>query len=243
MLVSALLKPLVKLTARLVLLMVFFTVPALSQTGAQIESRLDKVDHKEITLWSEGVRLQGDIYKPKNLQPGDKLPGILLVHGWGGVKQHLQRAYGPQFAELGFIVLAFDYKGWGESDGPLLVPEALQPIEVSADIDLKAKHIRKIVNPLSMVADARAALHYLAGEPQVMSNNIGVWGTSLGGGVALVTSANDNRVKAYVDQIGAVNFKANLDMITDGMVRRWETQRARGKSPNTLALKRRLFPV
>ena len=40
-----------------------------------------EVDHESIVIWSEGVRLAGDIYKPKNMQPGEKLPGILLVHG------------------------------------------------------------------------------------------------------------------------------------------------------------------
>ena len=90
--------------------------------NAQAEIQAD-VDHEVITIWSEGVRLEGYIYKPKGLQVGDKLPGILLVHGWGGDKAHLQRAYGPQFAKLGFIVLAFDYKGWGKSDGMLLLSE------------------------------------------------------------------------------------------------------------------------
>ena len=190
------------------------------------------VDHEVITIWSEGVRLEGDIYKPKGLQVGDKLPGILLVHGWGGDKAHLQRAYGPQFAQLGFVVLAFDYKGWGKSDGMLLLSEPLPAADESEDVTVKATHIRKIVNPLSMVADARAALQYLTAEPQVIEDNIGVWGTSLGGGIALVTTANDPRVKAYVDQIGAVNFKANLDMISDEMVQRWEQRRARGEMPS-----------
>ena len=84
-----------------------------------------EVEHESITIWSEGVRLAGDIYKPKNLQPDEKLPGILLVHGWGGTKAHLNRAYAPQFASLGFVVLTFDFKGWGESNGPLMYTEAL----------------------------------------------------------------------------------------------------------------------
>jgi len=188
------------------------------------------VDHQVIKLWSEGVRLEGDIYRPAGLKAGTKLPGILMVHGWGGLKGHLNRNYAPQFAELGFIVLTFDYKGWGKSNGPLMISEILPEIEESAEVTVKATHIRKIVNPLSMVEDARAALNYLAGDPQVMSNNIGIWGSSLGGGIALVTAANNaGRINAYVDQIGAVNFKANLDMITDKMVLRWEKQRSRGK--------------
>lgn len=187
------------------------------------------VEIQAVSFWSEGVRLQADLYKPKNLQASEKLPGVLLVGGWGGNKGNLRRAYGPQFAKLGFIVLAFDYKGWGESDGLLLSSQVLGAIDESAELSVKATHIRNIVNPISMVADARAALQYLTSEPQVIEDTIGIWGTSLGGGVALVTAANDERIKAYVDQLGAVNFKANLDKITDDMVRDWEQARARGK--------------
>ena len=187
-----------------------------------------EVDHEAIIIWSEGVRLAGDIYKPKNLQPGEKLPGLLLVHGWGGTKAHLNRAYAPQFARLGFVVLTFDFKGWGESNGPLMYRDALPQEDDITSVNIEVEHIRRVVNPRTMVQDARAALNYLAGEGQVSSNNIGIWGTSLGGGLALVTAANDDRIKAYVDQIGAVNFKANLSMFRPEMIRRWEVQRARG---------------
>jgi polyvinyl alcohol dehydrogenase (cytochrome) len=189
------------------------------------------VEQESIIVWSEGVRLAGDLFKPSGLRPGARLPGILLIHGWGGVKQHLNRAYAPQLAARGFIVLTFDYKGWGKSNGPLLVEQVLPASDEAGEVSPTATHVRRIVNPLSMLEDARAALNYLAGEPQVMSDNLGVWGTSLGGGIGLVTAARDDRVKAYVDQIGAVNFQANLEMITDEMVRRWEVQRARGMIP------------
>ena len=92
--------------------------------NAQAQTPAD-VDHEVITIWSEGVRLEGDIYKPKGLQVGEKLPGILLVHGWGGTKKHLNRAYAPQFAKLGVCGLTFDFKGWGESNGPLLLEKSL----------------------------------------------------------------------------------------------------------------------
>ena len=76
--------------------------------------------HKEsITIWSQGVRLAGDIYKPENLKESVELPGIVMVPGWGGNKKNLEKNYAPHFAAQGFIVLAFDFKGWGESEGPL----------------------------------------------------------------------------------------------------------------------------
>ena len=66
-------------------------------------SVMDGVEHQEITIWSGGVRLAGDIYTPAEMTPGEKLPGILLVHGWGGVKANLTRDRAPRFAAKGFI--------------------------------------------------------------------------------------------------------------------------------------------
>jgi len=189
----------------------------------------NKIDHQSITLWSQGARLQGDIFKPAGLAVETKLPGILLIHGWGGEKSHLNKAYAPQFAGLGFIVMTFDFRSWGESDGFLLADAALPRVNETAAVTVRGQQFRHIVNPLKMVEDARAALSYLVGEAQVQPDNIGLWGTSLGGGIALVTAANDNRVKALVSQIGAVNNKANFAMVSDREVAQWETLRARGE--------------
>ena len=189
----------------------------------------DGVDQEPIMIWSQGARLQGDIFKPAGLKPGERIPGILLVHGWGGEKKHLNRAYAPQLAGLGFLVLSFDMRSWGESDGFLLANDSLPLAAESQAVEVEGQHVRLIVDPLEMLEDSRAALAYLVGEPQVQADNIGVWGTSLGGGIALVTAANDSRVKALVSQIGAVNNLANWSMIPSAMALQWETQRARGE--------------
>ncbi|MEP4148626.1 MAG: alpha/beta fold hydrolase [Halioglobus sp.] len=212
-------------------LIVYAFIAAMSAAAIASSAADDKsavVEQEAVSIWSEGVLLQGNLFKPAGMSAGEKLPGILLVHGWGGTKQHLNRAYAPHFARLGFVVLTFDFKGWGQSNGPLLHRQELDPAEDRTDVTVDVEHVRRVINPESMVADARAALNFLAGEPQVLADNIGIWGTSLGGGIALVVAAADDRIKAYVDQIGAVNFKGNLTMITDEMVRRWEVQRARG---------------
>jgi dienelactone hydrolase len=187
------------------------------------------VERQTVTFWSDGVRLRGDVHKPANLAPEKKLPGILLIHGWGGNRSNLNRAYAPQFAELGFVVMTFDLRSWGDSDGFLLADDALPVAQESKQVTVTGQHIRSIVNPLKMIEDARAALAWLAGEPNLQTDNIGVWGTSLGGGLALVVAAGDHRVKALVTQIGAVNNKASFAMIPDELVQTWETKRARGE--------------
>ena len=210
------------------LLMFFIT---LSFSSLSMATSINDVVHEEATVWSQGVRLAADIYKPKGLAVTQKLPGILLVPGWGGSKENLKKNYGPHFAELGFIVLAFDYKSWGQSDGPIVPTDALTHSEEATKLDINVTHIRKIVEPFSMLADVRAALHYLGGEPQVMPNNLGIWGTSLGGGLAMVMAASDDRIKVLVDQMGPVNYVHNLREMPLAMARKIETLTARGILP------------
>jgi dipeptidyl aminopeptidase/acylaminoacyl peptidase len=203
----------------------------LSLTSLAAATNIKDVVHEEVTIWSQGVRLAADVYKPKGLTPTQKLPGILLVPGWGGSKENLKKNYGPHFAELGFIVLAFDYKSWGQSDGPIVPTGALTHSKEAAKLDINVTHIRKVVEPFSMLADVRAALHYLGGEPQVIPNNLGIWGTSLGGGLAMVMAASDDRIKVLVDQMGPVNYVHNLREMPIAMARKIETLTARGILP------------
>ena len=218
------------MSAKQIISLLMFCI-TLSFTSLSAATSIDDVVHEEITIWSQGVRLAGDIYKPKGLSATQKLPGILLVPGWGGSKENLKKNYSPHFAELGFIVLAFDYKSWGQSDGPIVPTKALAYSEESAKIDINVTHIRKVVEPFSMLADVRAALHYLGGEPQVMPNNLGIWGTSLGGGLAMVMAATDERIKVLVDQMGPVNYVHNLKELPLAMARKIETLTARGVLP------------
>ena len=187
------------------------------------------IDHQAITFWSDGSRLQGDVFKPEGLKPEQKLPGIILVHGWGGNKANLNKAYARQFTGLGFVVMTFDLRSWGESDGFLLAHDALPAAQDTSEVTVAGQHVRAIVNPLKMLEDTRAALSWFVAEPNLQADNIGIWGTSLGGGLALVTAAKDSRIKALVTQIGAVNNRASFAMIPDEMVATWETQRARGQ--------------
>jgi hypothetical protein len=82
-----------------------------------------------------------------------------------------------------------------------------------------------------MVADVRAALNYLSGEPQVATDKMGIWGTSFGGALALMVATGDTRVKALVDQMGPVNFEHNYKDIHNEIAQKIEFQTARGGLP------------
>ena len=81
---------------------------------------------RHVDIWSEGTRMSGDLWVPAGAEPSARLPAILLTHGWGGVRSHLNSTYAPKFAAAGFIVLAFDYRGWGDSDSRLVI-SGVQP--------------------------------------------------------------------------------------------------------------------
>lgn len=175
-----------------------------------------EVNQKDVVIWSDGSRLRGSVFSPAKREPEGTLPGILMLHGWGGTRDHLNKAYAPLFARSGFLVLTFDYRSWADSDG-------------FVQADDFATSFREVINPSKMLEDARAALAYLVGEPGVQADNLGVWGTSLGGGFAVVLAASDSRVKAVVTQIGALDSKSNFDGIPEQQVLQAETQRARGE--------------
>ncbi|MFT5814858.1 MAG: dipeptidyl aminopeptidase/acylaminoacyl peptidase [Psychroserpens sp.] len=105
-------------------------------------------------------------------------------------------------------------------------------------------HVRNIINPFTMSADVRAALHYLGGEPQVIPNNLGIWGTSMGGALALVAAANDDRViKALVSQMSPVNHQYNLSAFPKSKMRQVETFKARGVITTFPGPKSRVNPL
>ena len=134
---------------------------------------------RPITFYSEGFKLQGDLYLPDGIPAGDQRSGIVLCHGYTGVKDLYLPDNARVLNEAGYVVLAFDYKGWGQSEGP---PSRLAPY--------------------SRVADVQAALTFLGLQPEVDEDRLGIYGTSYGGATVVWTGAVDNRVKCIVSTVG-----------------------------------------
>lgn len=156
---------------------------------------------KEVTIWSEGTRLAADLFVPDNLREGEKRPAILLCHGWGGPKSHLSATYAPYFCKGGFVCLAFDYRGWFESDARLITPEKQPAPDAEGFVTVRAGQVREVVDPLDQNRDIHNALDYLIAEPAADPNRIGIWGSSFGGGHAIHMAGTDPRIKAVVSQV------------------------------------------
>ena len=159
------------------------------------------VEKRAVTIWSDGTRRVGDLYLPKARTAEAKLPGIVLCAGTGGTKGGSIARVAVILAQHGYAALAFDYRGWGESDPRLMALEKVPAPDEKGEVTVKARAVRWQMDFADQAMDIRAALSFLAGEPGVDANRLGIWGTSYGGGLVTWTAGNDPRVKCTVAQV------------------------------------------
>jgi uncharacterized protein len=154
-----------------------------------------------VTIWSDGTRMAGDLYVPADLKKGEKRPAILFCAGTGGTKNNNGRLYGERFVKEGFVVLAFDYRGWGQSDCKLMMTGPMPKPDEKGEITVQAKLVRWQMDLADQTLDIRCALSFLSGEPCVDAEHIGIFGTSYGGGLVTWVAGHDPRVKCVVAQV------------------------------------------
>jgi dienelactone hydrolase len=190
----------------------------------------DGLVRRSVHLWSDGTRLAGDLTYPSDFSADKEYPCIVMCHGWGGMKQHLNAQIGPQFAEAGYVVFTFDYRGWGESNSRLVVDGDLPKPDADGNVSVKARVFRQIVDPRDQQEDIDAAISFVEGEPMVDAQRIGIWGSSFGGGHVIWRAARDSRAKCVVAQVGGMDANASV-ATAEGieMVRQDKIKRARGE--------------
>jgi predicted dienelactone hydrolase len=76
---------------------------ALAQPAGQEFKPPEDIDFRKATIVSEGTRMAAEVYAPKNAGQ-EKLPTIVMAHGWGGVAAHL-RPDAVAFARAGYLVV------------------------------------------------------------------------------------------------------------------------------------------
>lgn len=193
----------------------------------------DNVAVRDVSIWSEGTRMAGDFYYPKDMKEDAKLPTVVMSHGWGGTKAAC-RPVASRIAAAGYIVLAFDYRGWGESESRLVVKGEMPKPDENGEATVKAQFIRTVVDPHDQVWDIRHAIDFIQAEPNVDTARVGYWGSSYSGGHAVWVAANEPRVKCAVGQVAAANSVSLLetafqDKTIVEQARTQAIQRARGE--------------
>lgn len=129
---------------------------------------------------SAGLKLSGVLHTPVDLKAGERRPAVLVLHGFGGSKSGQgQTVIANQLADWGYIVMRFDFRGCGESEGE-----------------------RGWILCLDQVADTSSALSYMARRPYVAADRIALIGSSFGAAVAIYTGGVDKRVAAVISSGG-----------------------------------------
>lgn len=136
-----------------------------------------RVERRDVAFASHGVTCRAWLYEPP-ARGTQKLPAIVMAHGLGGTRDGSLEPYALRFAQEGFVVVLFDYRHLGASDG--------EP--------------RQLVSIRRQLQDWEAAIAFARSLPDVDPERIGLWGTSLSGGHALVTAAHDPRIAAISAQ-------------------------------------------
>ncbi len=135
---------------------------------------------QNVRIRSGDLLLSGVLHVPEAMMTGEQRPAIMVLHGFGSSKE-AGNVVGPTrlFVDWGYIVLRFDMRGCGESDG-------------------RFGHILC----LDQVADTSAALTFLRSRPEVEADRIAVAGSSFGAAVAVYTGGVDKRVSAVISSGG-----------------------------------------
>lgn len=125
------------------------------------------------------VTLRGWLYQPQQDKPA--YPAIVMMPGFSALIAHGLDAFARVFAEAGFIVLLYDHRHFGEN-------------RTNTTVDLE-------VDPTLQIQDLHAAIAYLQTRADVLTDRIGVWGTSFAGGHAIVAATENPSIKAIVAQV------------------------------------------
>jgi pimeloyl-ACP methyl ester carboxylesterase len=112
-------------------------------------------------------------------------PIVAMAHGFAGTREVALPFFAERFAAAGLASFVFDYRHFGASGG--------EP--------------RQLVDPWRQLDDWRAALAFLRERDDVDGDRLALWGTSQGGGHALIVAAEDPRVRAVVAQAPLVDTR------------------------------------
>ncbi len=120
-----------------------------------------------------GQKIFGVLHLPEG---EEKAPVVIILHGFASHKVGTNRSYvimSEALAKEGIATLRFDFRGNGDSEGDF------------AEMTFSG-----------LVTDALAALHFVANDPRLDCDRIGLFGSSLGGAAGVVAASEYEKVKS-----------------------------------------------
>jgi alpha-beta hydrolase superfamily lysophospholipase len=148
------------------------------------------VTSRPLPFFSSGLRLDADLHVPDDGGTGAPYPVVIACSGYQGQKIIHPERFARALTPLGYAVLAFDYRGFGLSEGE-----------------------RGRLVPQEWVEDVRAAVDRLTAVDDVDTSRLALLGWALGGGVVVAEAAEDPRVRA----VACVNGIGDGERATSNM--------------------------
>jgi pimeloyl-ACP methyl ester carboxylesterase len=139
---------------------------------------------EDLEFESQGERCAAWLYRPQRIEP---TPVMVMAHGFAAERSFGLPAFAERFAGLGFSVMVFDYRCFGDSEG--MPRNWVSPRRHNQDWDAAIEHARHLdgVDPERLV----------------------LWGTSFSGGHVLATAARRGDVAAIIAQVPFVDSRAS----------------------------------
>ncbi len=168
----------------------FLVLPRILAQLAKAQGERKGYTMKQFKLRArDGTRLSAALYLPLDPpQSNEGYPAIIMVHSWM-LSRWQCHLYAPYFASDGYVVLAYDCRGWGSSRGQV-----------------------QCAAPDKEINDLIDAIDYLETQEEAPVNpqRIGVTGISYGGGHSFLISVRDSRVRAVAPMHGWTDLEYSL---------------------------------
>lgn len=134
---------------------------------------------RPLPLFSHGYRLDADLHLPDDDGAAAPYAVVIAASGYQGLKVLHPERFARALTRLGYAVLAFDFRGFGNSEGE-----------------------RGRLVPQDWAEDVRAAVDRVCLVDDVDATRIGLLGWGMGGGVVVAEASEDPRVHAVASVNG-----------------------------------------
>lgn len=131
------------------------------------------MSYQELSFTSHGTRCSAWHFRASGEH---SRPVVVMAHGFGGTKDSGLQPFAERFAAAGIDVFAFDYRGFGASEG----------------------HPRQTISLERQLADFHSAIAAAAALPDTDRDRIALWGASMSGGHVLQVAGDRDDIAAVI---------------------------------------------
>ncbi len=140
---------------------------------------------EKIQFFSDKITIRGSLYYPDEFNRSKPCPGLIVCSGYTGLNAIYPRLFAESFTAKQFVILGFDYRGCGESEGErgkLLLEE--------------------------QVKDIRNSITFIKYQEYFKLTGIGLLGWGMGAGLVISAAEKNPDIKAVAGINGFYNGKS-----------------------------------